>query len=183
MTSRPIIFTADEVRATLAGKQGQFRRVMAFRESRGCKFVFYPQTRTSAYLDFDDVPGLGWRPYAGSPTVPLPQERIEELCPYGVPGDHLRVRETWAIVSSEPGCDCEATLCSHEHIEYRADTGNKYPGYWPADEKDHPNCGRWSSSSQMPKWASRLSLKITKVEVEKDAKLGWVWIVAFKAQP
>lgn len=61
-------------------------------------------------------------------------------CPYGQPGDMLWVRETWS------GDD--------EAIYYRA--------------TDNETCGPpWFPSIHMPRWASRLTLEVTGVRVER----------------
>ena len=72
-------------------------------------------------------------------------ERVIQ-CPYGVPGDMLWVRETWQQVF--PECD--------GHVEYRADYG---AGSYIS--------GGWRPSIFMPRWASRLKLRITSVSVER----------------
>ncbi len=78
-------------------------------------------------------------------------------CPYGVPGDTLWVRETW--VEGEPiPCDCPPAVgrwCEHRRWEYRAD--------WAGLEDDI----RWCPSTNMPKWASRITLEVTDVRVER----------------
>lgn len=65
-------------------------------------------------------------------------------CPYGQPGDRLWVRETFAHV---PEHDC---------VYYRAD-----------DPTDHPTDGSWTPSIHMPRWASRITLEITGIRVER----------------
>jgi len=104
-------------------------------------------------------------------------------CPYGVPGDRLWVRETWR------GGDI---IC--------------YGPHYHADEEWHKNAG-WKSPMCMPRWASRITLEITDVRVqrlqdisEEDAQAEsakefwdsidgkshpwssnpWVWVVTFK---
>lgn len=67
-------------------------------------------------------------------------------CPYGSVGDQLWVRETFAL---------------HDHrdppiVYYRADDPTKY-------ESD----GAWKPSIHMPRWASRITLEITKISVER----------------
>lgn len=64
-------------------------------------------------------------------------------CPYGQPGDRLWVRETFSEV------DCRLT--------YRADT----------DDGAHCQVSRWTPSIYMPRWASRITLEITGVRVER----------------
>lgn len=65
-------------------------------------------------------------------------------CPYGKPGDWLWVRETWHDASS----------ALHSCALYRADGGEIYGG-------------KWAPSIHMPRWASRITLEITSVRVER----------------
>lgn len=64
-------------------------------------------------------------------------------CPYGQPGDRLWVRETFAEI------DCRLT--------------------YKADFNDGAHCvvKRWIPSIHMPRWASRITLEITDVRVER----------------
>lgn len=71
-------------------------------------------------------------------------------CPYGVPGSTLWVRETWAH-SFE--CGHYNHLHGNTKIIYRADNGCS------------PD--RWRPSIHMPRWASRLTLEVTDVRVER----------------
>lgn len=66
-------------------------------------------------------------------------------CPYGAPGDRMWVRETFCL--RDP-----------EHHPER--------GYWYAatDDVDNP---RWTPSIHMPRRASRLTLAVTAVRVER----------------
>jgi hypothetical protein len=68
-------------------------------------------------------------------------------CPYGAPGDTLWVRETWR---GDP-------------VEYRADTHS----HGPADGSRDAESVNWRPSIFMPRWASRLTLRITEVRVER----------------
>lgn len=73
-------------------------------------------------------------------------ERV--ACPHGVFGDHLWVREAHYVWNAgyKDG--------SGRRIDYRA------------TEPDSP-CGRWTPSIHMPRWASRITLEITDVRVER----------------
>lgn len=75
---------------------------------------------------------------------------IRDCCPYGQPGDRLWARETWG------GDD----LCG---FAYRAD----HPD-WPRFQGDgeQPD-SKWKPSIHMPRKASRLSLEITGIRVER----------------
>ena len=98
-------------------------------------------------------------------------------CPYGQPGDELWVRETW-----RPLFDGEAG-----YIDYRAG------GVVNAINGDHHNqiiCARralknrmemdnhWRPSIHMPRWASRITLEITDVRVERVQDISASDIVA-----
>jgi hypothetical protein len=70
------------------------------------------------------------------------------ICPYGQIGDHLWVRETW-----DSDCTCGNPKCNG--VIYKA-------GY---DGKIIPD--RWRPSIFMPRWASRITLEITGIKVER----------------
>jgi hypothetical protein len=65
-------------------------------------------------------------------------------CPYGVPGDRLWVRETFRTGNSDEA----------ESLYYRA------------DEEWNTGAG-WHPSIFMPRWASRLTLEVTDVRVQR----------------
>lgn len=83
-------------------------------------------------------------------------------CPVGAVGDRLWVRETWA----------EAGASAPELKLYRA----HYPDHVPSHYENVPPVDgiRWTSSIHMPRWASRITLEITGVRVQrlKDADEG-----------
>lgn len=72
------------------------------------------------------------------------------MCPHGAPDDRLWVKETYAV--DVPGC--------LRGVSYRADHQDPR-GDGPA----HPMC--WRPSIHMPRWASRLTLDVTRVHVER----------------
>ncbi|EMO5717462.1 hypothetical protein RVW00_002442 [Enterobacter bugandensis] len=81
-------------------------------------------------------------------------------CPFGAVGDRIWVRETWA----------EAGAGAPDMKLYRANYPEHVPTHYenvpPADEI------RWTPSIHMPRWASRLTLEITGVRVEKLDKIS-----------
>lgn len=79
-------------------------------------------------------------------------------CPYGQPGGGLWVRETFALRQ-----DCEPDTDKARHyVMYRAD------GSDPADGMNwHDYGGKWKPSIFMPRWASRITLELTGVRVER----------------
>lgn len=82
--------------------------------------------------------GPGWHGW----MTEYPEEGSLPLrCPYG---DRLWVRETWAPKAIDPECTV---------VAYRA--------------TDDACNGPWRTSSHMPRWASRITLEITGVRVER----------------
>ena len=96
--------------------------------------------------------------------------------PYQI-GDTLRVLECFALIwpgedAPESDRDCI--------VEYRADgDADRLPGRWPPEGRGDPCCPRWRSSSSMPKWASRIRLRVTDVRVERDGD-AWAWAVTWE---
>ncbi len=74
-----------------------------------------------------------------------------ETCKYGKPGDLLWVRETWA-----PLADCVVLNCAY----YRLDHEEARSSGSRVDVK-------WRPSIYMPRWASRITLRITDIRVER----------------
>lgn len=98
--------------------------------------------------EFVGGPGVTLRDGSPAPLIPLddsvePYGR-EIACPYGKPGDLLWVRETWHDASSS----------LHSCALYRADGIDLH---WD----------KWTPSIHMPRWASRITLEITSVRVER----------------
>lgn len=83
---------------------------------------------------------------------------FQALCPYGKRGDRLWVRETWAH-DAETFEQCRAS---------REDAlgGGAYGPYYRATEIA-PDTLFWRPSIHMPRWASRITLEITAVRVER----------------
>jgi hypothetical protein len=90
--------------------------------------------------------GDGWWPYRSDDgESPFKEEdEIPHACPYGAPGDRLWVRETW-----KPSHEAEGRAF------YRASWGN------------YENGDRWRPSIHMPRAASRITLEIVVVRVER----------------
>ena len=165
MKARPILFSGPMIRALLAGTKTQTRRVVK------------PQPYVANVIDgttYWNVSGqVGGR-------IMLGQDFIAS-CPYGQPGDLLWVRETFRIGndvgenwddSSEPGD-------LHVIYEDGARDYNVPIDYWndiPRNAREVHNSENtpehWISygpipSIFMPRWASRLTLLITEVRVQR----------------
>jgi hypothetical protein len=83
-----------------------------------------------------------------------------KICKYGAPGDTLWVRETW----------CLKQPLRFPSVHYRADGEHVVlddgDGF-TAVNKDGSEKSPWRSSIHMPRWASRITLRITDVRVER----------------
>lgn len=81
---------------------------------------------------------------------------IRELnCPYGQPGDLLWVRETWGV-SAFLNKVKPSELKQSAQVSYRVDaTGSELSHFV------------WRPSIFMPRWASRITLEVTGVQVER----------------
>lgn len=78
--------------------------------------------------------------------------QILRNCPYGQPGDRLWVREAW---KAHPTFDHLAPRdIPYSHVWYMADDGYKAES-------------RFRQSMFMPRWASRITLAVTGVRVER----------------
>lgn len=142
MKERPIICRDDEVRAFLDGRKTQLRRPLTP--------VFSDAFSTTPLFKID-----------GGLHVPLDDKvrrsvQVLKHCPFGVVGDHLWVRECFTPVPWNSGADKHVLTNDHD------EQGVRYRATW-----DKSNFRAWRPSSQMPRWASRITLKITNVRVER----------------
>lgn len=162
MKERPILFSAPMVRAILEGRKTQTRRIVKPQPSQEL-LDDYAQIRRERGVQKDDAEML-------SECLP---------CPYGVPGDRLWVRETWGLFDP----DCSGAEYEHGPIGAHGGElmreGSPLRDYWQRriayaatweDQKygsgpDKPT--RWRPSIHMPRWASRITLEIADVRVER----------------
>jgi hypothetical protein len=128
--------------------------------------------------------------WVADPSVPFKTADADPngiiRCPYGQPEDRLWVRETWTEC-----VDVDAVFCP-ELMRYKTtypdrpymippnDGGRNYV-IWRADGEtefcdadgfsgefaDKESKGRWRPSIHMPRWASRITLEVTGVRVER----------------
>ncbi len=143
--ARGIIFRGDEVRSAREGRKTQFRRVVKS-TARGCTVGVYSDSDRGPYECVN----------VGDDGDPIDSEPIR--CPYGVPGDRLWVRETFGVVRSL-GADRD-----HDDYRYvyRADPADAYQWDGAASQGF-----RWRPSIFMPREASRLTLVVEAVRVER----------------
>ena len=141
MSNKPIIFNGEMVRAILAGRKTQTRRVI---KPQPLNVIFENGDWIQAPCDLD------------------PKEHIIK-CPYAQPGDKLWVRETWTYLADG--------FAVSPMIGYRADMETKVIDTIPDGETvynvEKPDVWKWRPSIHMPRWASRITLEVTDVWVER----------------
>lgn len=123
MKERPILFSAEMVRAILENRKSVTRRVI--------------KTDHTLLDDPNILPA----------TIEAYKTAWVKTCPYGQPGDRLWVRETWA--------------------DSFASDDDSHNGYVYAATNHGPEPRRWRPSILMPRLASRITLEITGVRVER----------------
>lgn len=142
MKERPILFSGPMIRAILDGQKTQTRRVVkgAGWDPSEYQKVHLLQCDEQAYglQAFFERDGQEWKPGV--------------RCPYGQPGDRLWVKETWA---------------ANAFMNLRSVSGLKGEKiYYRATYENHSHFV-WRPSIHMPRWASRITLEITGVRVER----------------
>ncbi|MCM2337615.1 MAG: hypothetical protein NDI59_02765 [Lysobacter sp.] len=154
MKERPILFSAPMVRALLAGTKTQTRRVVK------------PQPRILA----GEL--LCWKDDA------LTDDQMAACSPYGQPGDRLWVREAFRFPESidhlSPAEIGEKALAAGYPkpwcpIQFEADGLRRTAQEW-RDFVTPPRAneaGRLRAGMHMPRWASRITLEVTGVRVER----------------
>jgi len=179
MRERPLILRADEVRAVLANAKTQLRRPI----KRGQVFRFCRDGEGPCDLDAAERRAINAEPFhweQGNPAHPS-MDQLLTLCPFGIPGDRRWVRETWAALSNEDGhtIDANGRLCREREAAriYRADA--KPAPYGLERMPDGSDFGGpWRSSMMMPRWASRLTLEVVSVRVERAQGINAIDAIA-----
>ena len=80
----------------------------------------------------------------------------ERPFPFGRPGDRLWVRETWRQFNATDECSCSESPC-----------GCPVTGTVLYRSSHDDGVSRWRPSIHMPRWASRITLEITGVRIER----------------
>ena len=148
MEAKPILFREPMVRAILEGRKTQTRRVVKLPDD------ILPE-RT--FVDPGNAPIFGPGPYVKAFHMVEGEELMYPRirCPYGYPGDRLWVRETWAL---------------HKAFDKHYDDTHEEIGkgllHFRADDYAQP-INKWKPSIFMPRWASRITLAIAEVRVER----------------
>jgi len=134
---KPILFSAPMVRALLNGSKTQTRRVVRKQFASDAEPAEVAKTSPEGW-QVSGHSGLWWDDVGAC---------IDDAvrCPFGIPGDCLWVRESWQSHIGPMG----------ESLTY---------AYCATDDR---RLGPWRPSIHMPRWASRITLEITNVRVER----------------
>jgi len=145
MRERPILLNGDMVRAVLNGSKTQTRRMLDWR-----------RTRPTDIAERDDGSKWPW-----SEDCENGGDYWHD-CPFGAVGDRLWVRETFRVHSRATDV---ATLV------YKASARQSWTEQThrvPVSVCNKPAViEKWTPSIHMPRWASRITLEITGVRVER----------------
>ena len=144
----PILFSGPLVRAILSGQKTQTRRLIRSRQPK---------------------PGHVWNECLCGEIDPTDRPCLTCSVRYGLEeprykvGDRLWVRETWRSVGWRPE--------NGHWIEYAADNAKVWreapKDVLSVDVYNHAHPDRWRPSIHMPRWASRISLEVTEVRVQR----------------
>lgn len=141
MKTRPILLNGDMVRAVLNGSKTQTRRVIKnVLGNNHIPYTFYSEK---------------WGKKVKGSNHVLDKKSLS-CCPFGQVGDLIWVRETFGVFDSDhqtPSCKCY----------YKADTLDGSDG----DDIRKAYGYKYKPSIHMPRWASRITLEITCVRVER----------------
>jgi hypothetical protein len=132
------------VQAILAGRKTQTRRLVKWRPLDGANLDF-SGLEAGSYCT--GVPESGWVLRSRGAGGCWNDRTEKQHCRHGSPGDRLWVRETWTNLSL-PGYE--------RALAFRAD-----------GDMELPLGVKWRPSLLMPRWASRISLNVTGVRVER----------------
>ena len=160
MKERPILFTGPMVRALLDGSKTQTRRVVKPQPDNGWGFDWTYGRITSPHPKRGKF-GAFIRRGVGTD---FPETDLI-VCPHGMPGDRLWVREAWYCDDYRVQQGPYLLPPDQNANDMREDGTLVYCADDPAPyEQEQPV---WRPSIHMPRWASRITLEITGVRVER----------------
>ncbi|MEA3327796.1 MAG: hypothetical protein U9R53_10920, partial [Chloroflexota bacterium] len=145
MKERPILFNQSSIKAILEGRKTQTRRIIKK------QFIhILPMRIPNEWVTLDTT-----NPNHGSIIK----------CRFGDIGDHLWVRETWRVNKDFDNLKPSLILVAMNNdvqgcIDYRATQRGE--SFW----------GKWRPSIHMPRWASRISLEIIRIRVERAQNIS-----------
>lgn len=176
MQERPILFSGPMVRAILEGRKTQTRRVIkqAIDKRTG-------EVSGAVHKDGSGTGYIAWFP--GDGMTPEKTARCYPgadgfKCPYGQPGDRLWVKETWQYYGwTEDGEPFIRYAADNKSLIRHVNSDEWAEKVWDIFAKlsvpenynidRHARERRWRPSIHMPRWASRITLRITDIRVDR----------------
>lgn len=149
MTERPILFSAPMVKAILAGRKTVTRRVAKPQPPDWVTEFGY-----SIFTAPGMISGRGNHPEHGPAEASL-KRRWEK-------GDRLWVRETWGLRRHY-----DVTDWLRDSMKDRKVAASEWALDYCADWDTHQEACFWRPSIFMPRWASRITLEVIGVTVER----------------
>ena len=140
---RPILFKDDMIRAILEGRKTQTRRI-----AKNVVFDSKFRSKWKAVHKHTEV------------AIDTPPAMLGDVCPYGQLSDRLWVREAHAFVPM-PAYRCSTG------IYQKINPSDDYEACVYRENFDRARSFPWRPSIHMPRWASRITLEITDVRVER----------------
>lgn len=137
MKERPIIFSGEMVKAILEDRKTQTRRIV---KPQPYQDGIFDKKRIILYKGHEREQ---WCWFISDGSL---RNYDLRFCPYGKIGDRLWIRETWQTAGGKT-------------VTYRAD--------WDRTKIKTSDLIKWKPSIHMPRWASRITLEITDIRVER----------------
>jgi hypothetical protein len=160
MKERPILFNTAMIKAILAGRKTQTRRLvpewqLPHKTHDDTRYISVAQRH----------PRYGFGVFGKTEAECMENYKVEYacLCPFGKKGDRLWVRETFQGPLIDQGGDYPNGYEFPEYCVYKAD-GKARPEF---TTMDYETVCRWRPSIHMPRLACRIILEITSVRVER----------------
>lgn len=166
---RPILFSSQMIRALLAGTKTQTRGIVKPQPDH----VQVHEWKGKTLYDAEHRMWW-WKDHCFENLIDFAEHsedrrRLSLLCPYGAPGDRLWVREAFAYSVKDPD-SCLNDEYTEEQYDAVCRATQEHEGAWTHyDEngKQTPTKPRWKPGIHMPRWASRITLEVTSVRVER----------------
>jgi hypothetical protein len=171
MRERPILFSGPMVRAILDGQKTMTRRVVKQVPPASCTHLKWnegPRAGSPRWImdwglsgcySEEDESGTV-RHWLDIQTAVDDNSHEEITCPYGTVGDRLWARESFRVSAERHPPD------DHVWCTYIAD-GTRFEVDGSEIDMGRLKLGRSVPSIHMPRWASRITLEITGVRVER----------------
>lgn len=151
MRERPVLMSAPMVRAILSGVKTQTRRIIK------------PQPERRHVVGVGPLLAFIKKPVGPDYWIwPNAREEVLAMCPYGQPGDRLWVREAFCYCADVLPNDGRPVGPDGRGCLYRATDSEAV-----CADSDDERPPKWTPSIHMPQWASRITLEITGVRVER----------------